>query len=426
MNSPISRKIDVYPDYRPRTVDILIRDCLDLFGGVHIVGCKWCGKSWTGMHHSNSCIFLDSPEERSFARANPRGSLEGEEPRLVDEWQDIPELWDMARHNIDRINRSGMYIFTGSSVPPIDLTSHSGAGRFATVKMRPMSLFESGDSSGTVSLAELFEGGEIKNFDSEMDYERMLELIIRGGWPAGLNKNKKMAAMIPKQYIETISESDISRVDGVKRNPGRVRRVLRSLARNNATMAGMKVLRSDTAEEGNELSNLTVNDYLDALRKIYVIDEQEAWDPSSRSKTRMITSPKRHFVDPSLAVAALNVGYENLYKDVETLGFLFESMCYRDMSVYASVLSGKVFHYRDKHNLEADQIIEDGEGRWGAAEVRIGVLDIDSAAENLLRMSDRFDEENGPSFLMVLNATSKAAYTRRDGVHVVPLGTLGP
>jgi len=259
-----------------------------------------------------------------------------------------------------------------------------------------------------------------------MDYERMLELIIRGGWPAGLNKNKKMAAMIPKQYIETISESDISRVDGVKRNPGRVRRVLRSLARNNATMAGMKVLRSDTAEEGNELSNLTVNDYLDALRKIYVIDEQEAWDPSSRSKTRMITSPKRHFVDPSLAVAALNVGYENLYKDVETLGFLFESMCYRDMSVYASVLSGKVFHYRDKHNLEADQIIEDGEGRWGAAEVRIGVLDIDSAAENLLRMSDRFDEENGPSFLMVLNATSKAAYTRRDGVHVVPLGTLGP
>jgi len=202
--------------------------------------------------------------------------------------------------------------------------------------------------------------------------------------------------------------------------------VLRSLARNNATLAGTKVLRSDTAEGDEPLSNVTVINYLDALRKVYVIDEQESWAPSSRSKTRMVTSPKRHFVDPSLAVAALNVGRDNLYKDAETLGFLFESLCYRDVSVYASKLYGKVFHYRDKHNLEIDQVIEDGKGRWGAAEVKMGFLDTDDAAENLLRLRGKFSDETGPSFLMVLSATSKYAYTRTDGVHVVPLDTLGP
>jgi len=363
-----------------------------------------------------------------LASLDPQSALEGEFPHLVDEWQEVPELWDHARRNIDMGNRKGMYIFTGSSTPPLEKTQHTGIGRFATMEMRTMSLFESGNSNGAVSLSGLFDTGKTEIVRSEINYQKIIDLICRGGWPGALGLDNETAVSIPYQYIKSIINMDMSRIDGRRRSRTTVETVLKSLARNNATLVGNSVLIEDIRSSGISITDPTLRSYLDVLKKLYLIEEQSAWHPSLRSRTRIRTMPKRHFTDPSLAAAVLGARPDILSNDTRTAGFLFESLCYRDMSVYALALGGRVFHYRDNSDLEIDQIIQLDDGRWGAAEVQMGTSDSDGAAANLIRMKEKMIEAKvrEPSFLMILNVTGVAAHTRPDGVVEIPIDCLGP
>ena len=418
---------EIRRQYRPRVVDSRISQLLRISGGIKITGCKWCGKSWTGVVHSKSSVFIGTESARKVAEMDPELVLKGEEPRLVDEWQDVPNLWDVARMNMDFNARKGMYIFTGSSVPRRKSTSHTGTGRFAAMMMRPMSLFESGDSDGSVSLSGLFNGTAVVSSLSKMNYEAAIKLICRGGWPASLNMDYNDALVIPQLYSESLVESDLSRLDDIKRDPGIMRGLLHSLARNNATSAKVPVLVADIANGDRVVSEQTVRDYMDALKRVFVIEEQFPWVPSLRSRKRMRTSPKRHFADPSLAVACMGAGPAMIQNDPNTAGFLFESLCYRDLSVYSSAFGGRVKHYLDDSGLEVDLIVEYGDGRWGAVEVKMGYNEADKAAANLLRLKNKLSGETvEPSFMMVLCATGGAAYMRKDGVAVVPADCLGP
>ena len=414
--------------YRPRVADQIISKELSAFGGVLITGPRSCGKSWTGLNHSRSATFMGFENNTELASLDPQTALDGESPHLVDEWQDVPKLWDIARRNIDMRNKKGMYIFTGSSAPPLEKTKHTGIGRFASVEMRTMSLFESGGSNGAVRLSSLFDTGRAETVRSDINYRKTINLICRGGWPGALDLDDETAIRIPYQYIKSIIEMDMSRIDGKRRSRTTIETVLRSLARNNATLAGNSKLTADIKSSGTNMSEPTLRSYLDVLKKLYVIEEQGAWHPSLRSRTRVRTAPKRHFTDPSLAAAVLGARPEILNNDTATAGFLFESLCYRDMSVYASASGGRVFHYRDNSDLEVDQIIQLDDGRWGAAEVKMGTSDFDKAAANLIRMKDKMIEAKvrEPSFLMILNATSVAAHTRPDGVVEMPIDRIGP
>ncbi|MDR3247338.1 MAG: DUF4143 domain-containing protein [Treponema sp.] len=419
-------------EYRPRIMDGLLKEQLKAFGGVLLTGPKMCGKTWTGINHAGSSVFIDEDNNVQRAELSPELVLTGDPPLLVDEWQLVPRLWDKARRIIDKAHTSGLFIFTGSAVPATG-TAHTGTGRFVHLQMRPMSLFESGDSNGAVSLEALFRGEKIKPCASSLDFKKAVYLICRGGWPAGLWVDEKAALSLPRGYLQMIVESDISRVDGVSRNPARVALLLRSLARNTATMAGSSVLYRDIGEheEKAALSSESIDSYLNALRQIFVIDEQLAWQPSLRSKTRIRTSPKRHFIDPSLAAAALGASPEMLLQDPRTTGFLFESLCYRDLQVYSQAFHGKVYHYRDEKDLEADAIIQRDDGAWAAVEVKLGDSEFDSAAKNLLKLKQKIqpladDSDRGCAFLMILTSSGGVAYTREDGVHVVPVDCLGP
>ncbi|GHU89751.1 ATPase AAA [Spirochaetia bacterium] len=416
-------------NYRPRLIDAELKASLKAFGGVLLTGPKMCGKTWAGINQAASSIFIDEEDNIRRASLTPELVLEGDSPRLVDEWQVVPHLWDKARRIIDRVHRPGRFIFTGSAVPVLEKTLHSGVGRFVNLQMRPMSLFESGDSTGTVSLASLFEGKKIEPVPSSLDFSKAVYLICRGGWPAALWVSEEAALSIPRGYLSMIIESDISRVDGVHRSPDKVRLFLRSLARNNATMAGASVLIKDMSEhEGNGgISADSVDSYLNALKQIFIIDEQQAWMPSLRSKTRIRSSPKRHFIDPSLAAAAMEASPDILLRDPKTAGFLFESLCYRDLQVYTTALHGKVYHYRDEKGLEADAVIQLDNGNWAGVEVKLGDFEFDSAAKHLLELKRKMADQNDQcSFLLILTATGGAAYTRDDGVHVAPLDCLKP
>jgi predicted AAA+ superfamily ATPase len=410
-------------------IDGELKRYLKAFGGVLLTGPKMCGKTWAGLNQAASSIFIDDEDTIRRATLTPELVLAGDVPRLVDEWQMVPHLWDKARRIIDGAHRSGLFIFTGSAVPGLEKTMHSGVGRFVNLQMRPMSLFESGDSTGTVSLGALFKGKKIKPAPSSLDFKKAVHLICRGGWPAGLWVSKEAALALPKGYLSMIIESDISRVVGVHRSPDKVRLFLRSFARNTATMAGASVLMSDMrAHEGNAvISADSIDSYLNALKQIFIIDEQQAWLPSLRSKTRIRTSPKRHFVDPSLAAAAMDASPEMLIKDPKTAGFLLESLCYRDLQVYTAVLHGNVYHYRDEKNLEVDAIIQLDNRNRGAVEIKLGDFEFDMAAKHLLELKRKMAEQAEPCvFLLILTATGGAAYTRNDGVHVVPLDCLKP
>jgi len=363
-----------------------------------------------------------------LALLDPQSALEGEFPHLVDEWQEVPGLWDHARMNIDMGNRKGMYIFTGSTAPPLERTKHTGIGRFATIEMRTMSLFESGNSSGAVSLSDIFDTGRAETERSEINYQNIIDLICRGGWPGTLGLENDEAIRTPYQYIKSITNMDMSRIDGRRRNRTTVETVLRSLARNNASLAGNTMLAEDIRNSGIGISDPTLRSYVDVLKKLYILEEQSAWHPALRSRTRIRTAPKRHFTDPSLAAAAFDARPALLKNDTRTAGFLFESLCYRDMSVYASALGGRVYHYRDNSDLEIDQIIQLDDGRWGAAEVEIGTAETEGAASNLIRMKEKMVEAKvtKPSFLMILNVTGVAAHTRPDGVIEMPIDCLGP
>ena len=418
-------------NYRRRIVDKKLETLLRMFGGVLIVGPKWCGKSWTASNQANSEVFIDVEENKRRAMLIPEAVLAGPIPRLIDEWQDAPVLWDTARRMIDKEHSPGMFIFTGSAVPDFaggKKPSHTGTGRFARMRMRPLSLYEENISNGKVSLSALFEQKPFEPCSSEMDFLKALHLICKGGWPASFWLPKEGTTQIAVQYLDMVINEDISRVDNTKRDAALVRLFLRSLARNSATPVKASKIKADVAErECGDISEQTVRSYYEALRKIFVIEEQDAWAPSLRSRSRIRTTPKRHFSDPSLAAAALGATPEMLADDTRTAGFLFESLCFRDLSVYMDALDGNVFHYHDKDDLEADSILQLPDGRWGAVEIKLGTFEFDYAAGNLLRLKKKIAGETvPPSFLAIITASGGMAWQREDGVFVIPIDCLAP
>lgn len=413
--------------YKPRIVDRELSDLLNTFGGILIVGPKWCGKSWTAMNQSKSEIFIDNANNKEKAFLLPDAVLEGETPRLIDEWQDAPVLWDTARRQIDSRQMPGQFIFTGSVKISDGVTSHTGTGRFARMKMRTLSLYESEDSIGKISLSKLFNNDSIDPCESDMNLLKVTELICRGGWPANFWVDKKSALRIPQEYIKAISEVDISEVDGISKNNAKVNLFMRSIARNAATEVKPSTIRTDVKNDGDAISDQTISSYYSALQRLYVIEEQEAWLPSLRSKTRIRTTPKRHFTDPSLAAAALGATPALLVDDIKTTGFLFESLCFRDISIYMEALGGKVYHYRDENGFEADQILLLPDGRWAAIEIKLGTYEFDEAAAKLISLEKKLAKNTrAPEFLAIITATSGLAYKRDDGVLIIPLDVLGP
>lgn len=394
-----------------------------------IEGAKWCGKTRTASNSAKSTLFMQDPDNAvsymATADTKPSLLLKGETPRLIDEWQVAPVLWDAVRFEVDKRNDVGQFILTGSAVPSDNVTLHTGTGRISRILMRPMSLFESKESNGTVSLANLFAGKHDIEAVSNLTIEDITFAICRGGWPASIGKSREAALRMSMDYIEAVINHDVSQVDDVDKNPNRVRMLLRSLARNISTMATIQTIKDDIEATDNTISDKTISSYMNALRRIFVIEEVYAWSPSLRSKTTIRTSVKRQFVDPSIATAVMRIKPERVLKDFETFGFLFESLCTRDVRIYAQVNDGDVFHYRDKSGLEADMIVALHDGRWGAIEVKLGNKQIELAAENLLTLKNKIDihKMGEPSFLMVLTG-GQFAYRREDGVLIVPIGCL--
>ena len=417
------------PIYRPRLTDILLERTLASSGAVLIEGAKWCGKTRSAEQIAKSVLYLQdpdvSPRYLQTADVKPSLLLIGDNPRLIDEWQMAPVLWDAVRFAVDRRGGTGLFVLTGSAVPSDNVTAHTGTGRIARLTMRPMSLSESGESNKSVSLAALFRGETDIAAVSNLSIEQIAFLIARGGWPAAVNMAEDASLSVAENYLNAVVNEDISRVDGVEKNPERVSRLLRSLARNIATMVSAQTIIRDVESQDVGMSEKTFMSYMNALKRIFVVEDQLAWQPSLRSKTAIRTSSKRHFVDPSLAVAALRTGPDGLLADFETFGFLFESLCTRDMRVYAQVNDGNVYHYRDKNNLESDMVIQLNNGQWAPVEVKMGSRQVDEAAHNLKKLSKYVDTQKmgAPAFMMVLTA-GEFAYRRDDGVLVVPIGCL--
>ena len=413
--------------YLSRTVDKELDDYLGSFGAVLIEGAKWCGKTRTAEEKAASKIFLHDPrlkeQYREMAGTAPEVLLSGETPRLIDEWQTIPEIWDGVRFEVDRREEKGQFILTGSSQPRKDSVMHTGTGRIARLLMRPMTLFESGDSDGSVSLGSLYEGGSVGG-ESKLTIERLAYVLVRGGWPASVTDESGNALLVADQYVKSIVNSDISSADGVDRDPDRAELIMRSIARNTSTMAGIRTIQKDMEKDGYS-SEKTIVSYIKALKRIFVVEELPAWTPAIRSRINQRTASKHHFVDPSIAAAVLGVSPQDLVWDFRTFGLLFESLCIRDLRVYSQAMNGKVFHYHDSSGLEVDAIVSRYGGQWGAVEIKMGAKDIDRAAENLKKLRDKIDadEMRGPSFLMVLTSMG-FAYRRGDGVYVVPIGCL--
>lgn len=415
--------------YLNRIADRILDTSLQASGAVLIEGPKWCGKTRTAKEKAASSIFLQDPDHTaSYLRAadtKPSLLLRGETPRLIDEWQMAPVLWDAVRFAVDERGESGQFILTGSAVPLDNAVRHTGTGRISRMLMRPMSLFESLESSGEVSLKLLFDGDSNVEGFSNLTIERLAFVLARGGWPASVGERDDITLKRVYDYVDAVINLDVSRVDGVEKNPARVRALMRALARNISTMANQTTIRNDIAGDEDTISEKTIASYLNALRRIFVVEDLPAWSPAMRSKTTIRTSPKRHFIDPSIATAVLRATPDILLDDFNTFGLLFESLCIRDLRVYAQTLDGEVFHYRDKNGLEADAIIHLKDGRWGAVEVKMGSKEIEAAAENLKVLKDKVntDKMKSPSFLMVLTGT-EMAYRKDDGVYIVPVGCL--
>lgn len=420
--------------YLPRVIDTNIEEYLKVFGAVCVEGPKWCGKTWTSSFHSNSRILLGDPggnfQNRKLAELSPTLILEGEAPRLIDEWQEVPSIWDAVRHEVDRSSQKGRFILTGSATPNRKGILHSGAGRIAKIKMRPMSLFESGDSTGKVSLQHLCAGELHSSMTGEVDLKKMAEYIIRGGWPGSLGLTAERAALIPTEYLHAVLEGDIYRVDGIKRNTQKMRLLLRSLARNESTTATNRTLKNDMKEVDDEdVDAETVKEYLDIFDRLFLTDNQPPFSTNVRSSVRVKQAEKRHFVDPSLAASLLQVTKDNLIGDLETFGFLFESLCERDLKIYAESFGAHLYHYQDYQGKEIDAVISLPNGEWVAFEIKLGAHQIDDAADHLLALRENFRKDpNGkpPKVLCVLCGLTNAAYRREDGVFVVPLTALKP
>ena len=419
-------------NYKARIIDKKIDKYLSVFGAICIEGPKWCGKTWTSSYHSNSEIYIGDPsgnfQNRQLAQMSPSLVLEGETPRLIDEWQEVPPLWDAVRYKVDQIPKKGQFILTGSATPNHKGMLHSGAGRIARIRMRTMSLYESGDSSGDVSLEDLCNGKLTPKMTGEVDLKKVIEFIIRGGWPASLGLPIESAALLPKEYLEAVLNDDIYRVDGVKRNTHKMRLLLRSLARNESTTVSNKTLKNDIKEiDDEDIDTATIADYLNILDRLFITDNQKPFSTKIRSSVRIKQSEKRHFCDPSLACALLNITPNMLLNDLETYSFLFESLCERDLKRYAESIDAHVYHYQDYKNREIDTIIELNDGRWCAIEIKLGANQIESAAENLKKIYEKMEKDPKsilPSAMIIVCGLSNAAYQREDGIYVVPLTAL--
>lgn len=420
--------------YRKRIADDILRRKLEGKGAVLIEGPKWCGKTTTAEQIAGSVLYMDDPEKKeqniTMAELNPKRLLQGATPRLIDEWQLAPKLWDAIRFEVDHRGELGQFVLTGSAVPPdTKEITHSGTGRFTWLTMRPMSLLESGDSTGEVSLKKLFEGQDAVDGKSHLDLSRIAFLICRGGWPQAVDMRDEIALDQAVDYYEAVIHSDINRADGVSKNPERVKRLMRSYARNQGTQAANTMLAADISNnDDGSINEETVAVYVSALKKIFVVEDMPAWNPNLRSKTAIRSSDTRYFVDPSIAAAAIGIGPEDLISDLKTFGFLFEALCVRDLRVFADALGGNVYHYRDKDGLECDAVIHLRNGAYGLIEVKLGGDKlIEEGAKNLIALRDKIDtqEMKQPAFLMVLTATGDYPYRRMDGVLVVPIGCLG-
>ena len=419
-------------NYKKRIVDDKIDEYLKLFGAVCIEGPKYCGKTWLGRSRANSEVLLhnntgDASNVIELAKISPSIILEGAKPRLIDEWQEATNLWDEIRMNVDKSGLKGQYILTGSSTPNRKGISHSGAGRFGKIHLRPMSLYESGDSSGLVSLEDICKGKKIAVSTGEVDLKNLIHLVIRGGFPGFIDYNSNGASVAVKEYIKLIVDDDLYRLDGKKRDKHKVQLLLKSLARNESTTVTNKILKEDIKEYDNEDINIdTVTDYLDALDRLFLLDNDEPFSPNVRSRIRVRQAQKRHFVDPSLACALLNLTEEKLLNDLKTFGFLFEAMVARDLKIYADSFNANNYHYQDYNNKEIDHVIELENGDWCCFEIKLGVNEIEDAAKNLITIRDKIKEVKGlvPSVLCVICGMSNAAYKRPDGVYVVPITAL--
>jgi len=414
--------------YKPRVADIELGNKLAAAGAVVIEGPKACGKTATARQKSKSEVLLDIDDNaRAAIAVDPAIILEGKTPRLLDEWQIEPSIWNHIRRSVDERQKTGQYILTGSAVPADDITRHTGAGRISRLKLRTMSSFETDYSSGQIKLADLLLGRFSSSPDSPLDINELAKRICKGGWPGNLNLGVKAALNSQRDYLDEIQRLDIVRVDQVRRDPENVARVMRSLARNISTMVTAKNIAIDAGGSDGALDDDTVRDYLRALARLMVVEDQPAWAPHLRSKSLLRKAAKRHFVDPSLAVAALRADPGRLLKDLELFGFLFESMVVRDLRVYAQSSDAKVFHYRDNTGLEVDAIVEAGNGCWAAFEIKLGVGRIDEAAKNLLRFKERIDlKKCGEPGILAVIVGGGYGYLRKDNVAVIPIDTLGP
>ena len=422
--------------YLTRVGDELLKRKLRSSAAVLIEGPKWCGKTSTGAQLAKSIVYIQDPDKRNMYRqmadTQPSLLLEGETPRMLDEWQTIPVLWDAVRFAADKRQEMNQFILTGSSTPlDEDENSeieHTGMGRIARLRMRPMSLWESKESTGQVSLQALFDGTqEMRLYENPHTLQDIAYLLCRGGWPGTIKLDKDAALDVAVNLVDELVNVDVNRVDGTEKNPDRVRAVLRSYARNISTMTSASTIMGDVRANDISITDKTLTNYLTALRRLFIVEDAKAWQPSLRSRTGIRTSNKRHFVDNSIATAVLELNPKSILEDFELFGFLFEDFCLRDIRVYTELLRGTVYHYHDNSDLEADLIIRLHDGRWAAIEVKTGSKEIEDASKNLIKLANEVDTSKigAPSFLMVLTA-GQFAYRREDGVYVVPIGCLKP
>ena len=417
--------------YLPRIIDKQIESYLVTFGAICIEGAKWCGKTCTGLKHSNSNIYIGNPsgnfQNKALAQIQPQIILVGDSPRLIDEWQEVPQLWDAVRFEVDKRSQKGQFILTGSATPTQKGVLHSGAGRIATLRMRPMSLFESKDSSGQISLENICNN-EFKNVMVESPtLQKLVSYIIRGGWPGSLNINEDNYSIISKEYIKAIINHDIYRLEGINRNTNKMYKLLKSLARNESTTVSINTLKKDLKEiDGDTIDNDTISSYLKIFERMFLIENQKPFSSNIRSSIRLKSLEKRHFVDPSLACALLDISESMLFNDLKTLGFLFEALCERDLRIYCESFGAKLYHYQDYDNDEIDAIIELDNGDYIAIEIKLGGNQIDEAAKSLIKIKNKLNNKNlkTPKALCVICGLSNAAYLRDDGVYVVPITAL--
>jgi predicted AAA+ superfamily ATPase len=423
--------------YLKRVIDDIIKERLQMIGAIVIEGPKWCGKTTTAQQHAKSVLKLQDPDKSKsyleLAEIKPSALLDGETPRLIDEWQMAPVLWDAVRNSVDNLNEDGLYILTGSTSVNENEIMHSGTGRIHKITMRPMSLFESKESNGKISIIDLFNSPDMENgIKSELSIEELIFACCRGGWPDSLNKKTEKAQLfIVSNYLDNICESDVSNVDGVKRDPQRVRAILQSYARNISSLASGETIIKDIQANFANISKPTYYSYIDALNRLFVIDNVFAWNPNIRSATSIRSSSKKEFIDPSIAVASLGLTPKTLLYDLNTFGFIFENLCMRDLTIYSSSVDGKISYYRDRYGLEADCVLHLKDGRYALIEFKLGGSEIEKSAKNLIKLDNLIKKHihedklkiKEPSFLAIVTGT-ELAYTRSDGVKILPIGVL--